>query len=52
MIIKDAIIDYVPTTYKKLTNKVKNKKTRAVLDTGVAGYIVNGDIDLIGEMFN
>ena len=51
MIIKNAI-DYVPTTYKKLKSKIKNKKARAVLDTGVGDYIVNRGIDLIGEPFN
>ena len=34
--ITDAI-DYVPKAYKKLTNKVKNKKARAMLS---ADYIV------------
>ena len=38
MIIKDAI-NYVPTGYKKLKNKIKNKKVRAVLDT-VVGTIL------------
>lgn len=40
MIIKDAI-NYVPTAYKKVINKNKNKKARAVLDTDVGEYIVN-----------
>ena len=51
MIIKD-VINYVPMACKKLTNKIKNKKTRDMLDTGVAEYIVNRGIDLIGETFN
>lgn len=51
MIINDAI-EYVPTAYKKLTNKLKNKKARAVLDTEVGDYIVNRCIDLIGEPFD
>ena len=50
-IIKDTIY-YVPTAYKKLTNKLKNKKARAVLDTEVGDYIVNRCIDLIGEPFD
>ena len=45
MIIKDAI-NYVPTVYKKVINKKKNKKARAVLDTGVGEYIVNRLIQL------
>ena len=50
-IIKDTIY-YVPKAYKKLTNKLKNKKARAVLDTEVGDYIVNRCIDLIGEPFD
>lgn len=51
MIIKDAI-DYVPMVFKKLTNEIKNKKARAVVDTSVGDYTVNRGIDLIGEPFN
>lgn len=51
MIIKD-VIDYIPTAYKKVKNKIKNKKVTAMLDTGVRDYIVNTGIDLIGELFN
>ena len=38
--ITDAI-DYVPKAYKKLTNKVKNKNARAVLN---ADYITKKGI--------
>ena len=51
MIIKDAI-DYVPMVFKKLTNEIKNKKARAVVDTSVGDYTVSRGIDLIGEPFN
>lgn len=51
MIIEDAI-DYVLTTYKELTNKIKNKKATAMLDAGVEEYIVNRGIDSVGELFN
>ena len=32
--INDAM-DYIPTAYKKIKNKIKNKKVKAVLDTGI-----------------
>ena len=46
------MIDYIPTAYKKIKNKIKNKKVTAMLDTGVGDYIVNRGIELIGELFN
>ena len=51
MMIHDSIDD-IPTAYKKLKNKIKNKKVKAVLDTSIDGYVVNKGIDLIGERFN
>ena len=51
MMIND-VIDYIPTAYNKIKNKIKNKKVKAVLDTGIDDYVVNKRIDLIGERFN
>ena len=51
MMINDSIDD-IPTAYKKLKNKIKNKKVKAVLDTSIDGYVVNKGIELIGERFN
>lgn len=53
--LKKMTIDtiyYVPTVYKNLKNKVKNKIVKSVLDTGVGDYIVNRGVGLIGEPFN
>ena len=47
MIINDAI-DYIPTAYKNIKNKI-NKKVKAVLDMGIDDYVVNTGVDLIGE---
>ena len=47
MIINDAV-DYIPTTYKKIKNKIKNKKVTVVLDTAIDDYVVDKGIDLIG----
>ena len=49
--IHDAL-DYISTAYKKLKNKIKNKKVKAVLYTGINDYVVNKGIDLIGEQFH
>ena len=49
-IISDAV-DYPPTVYKKIKNKI-NKKVKAVMNTGFADYLVNKGIELIGETFN
>ena len=49
--INDAM-DYIPTAYKKIKNKIKNKKVKAVLDTGIDDYVVNKGIELIGERFD
>ena len=46
------VIDYIPTAYNKIRNKIKNKKVKAVLDTGIDDYVVNKRNDLIGERFN
>ena len=51
MMIDDAI-DYVLMTYKKIKNKITNKKVKAVMDTGVDNYFVNRGVELIGERFN
>ena len=51
IMINDAI-DYVPTAYKKIENKITNKKVKAVMDTGVNDYLVNRGVELIGERFN
>ena len=51
MMINDAV-GYIPTTCKKIKNKVKDKNVKAVLDTGIDGYVVNKRIELIGERFN
>ena len=51
MIINVAI-DYIPTDYKNIKNKVRNKKVKSVLNTGIDDYVVNRGVDLIGERFN
>ena len=51
MVIKDAI-DYIPTAYKKLKNKITNKKAKAALNTGIDNFILNRDIKLVGELLN
>ena len=51
MIINDAI-DCIPTTYKKIKNKIINKKVKAVMNTDVDDYLVNKGVELIGESFN
>ena len=50
IIINDAI-DYIPTTYKKLKNKITNKKVKAVMHTGVDNYLVKRGVEMIGERF-
>ena len=50
MIINDAI-DYIPTAYKKIKNKITNKKVKAVMDAGVDNYLVIRGVELIGERF-
>ena len=42
---------YIPTAYKKMKNKIKNKNVKAVLDTGIDDYVPNKGIELIGESF-
>ena len=49
--INDAI-DYIPTAYKRIKNKITNEKVKAVMDTGVDNYFVNRGAELIGERFN
>ena len=44
-------IEYIPTAHKKIKNKIKTKKVKAALDTGVDYYVVNKSIELIGERF-
>ena len=41
-------IDYIPTAYKKIKNRITNKKVKAVMDTGVDGHLVNRGVELIG----
>ena len=48
MMINDAI-DYIPMVYKKIKNKITNKKVKAVMDTGVDNYLVNRGVEFIGE---
>ena len=47
MMINDAI-DFVPTTYKKIKNKITNKKVKAMMNMGVDDYLVNRGVELIG----
>ena len=49
--IKSDAID-LPTAYKKIKNKITNKKVKAVMNTGIDDYLVNKEIDLIVERFN
>ena len=51
MVIKDTI-DYTPTTFKEMKNKIMNKKSKTILDTGIGDYLANRGIDLICESFN
>ena len=51
MMVNDAI-DYILTAYKKIKNKINNKKVKAVLATGTDDYVLNKGIELIGERFN
>ena len=51
MMINDTI-DYIPTAFKEIKNKIKNKNVKAVLDTGIDDCVVNKRIELIGEIFN
>ena len=51
MMINDTI-DYIPTTCKKINNKITKKKVKAVINTGVDSYLVNRGVELIGERFN
>ena len=48
----NKVIDYIPTTYKKIKNKITNKKVKAVTDTGVENYLVNRGGELICERLN
>ena len=51
MMINDAI-DYIPTAYKKIKNKITNKKVKALMNTGVDNYLGNRRVELTGERFN
>ena len=51
MIINDAI-DYIPTDYRNIKNKIRNKKVKTVLNTAIDDYVVNRGVDQIGERFN
>ena len=48
MLINNAI-DYIPTAYKNINDKIRNKQVKAVFDTGINDYVVNKGIDLVGE---
>ena len=48
----NKVIDYIPTAYKKIKNKITNKKVKAVTDTGVENYLVNRGVELICERLN
>ena len=48
----NVTIDYIPSAYKKIKNKITNKKGKAVMNTGVDNYLVNRGVELIGECFN
>ena len=49
--IINAAIGYIPTTYKKIKNKIITKRVQAVMDTGMDDYLVNRGVQLIGERF-
>ena len=49
--MNDAI-DYIPTAYKKIKNKITNKKVKAVMNTGADDYLVKRGVELISERFN
>ena len=44
----NVAIDYIPTAYKKIKNRITNKIVEAVMDTGVDDYLVNRGIEFIG----
>ena len=44
----NVAIDYILTAYKKIKNRITNKKVEAVMGTGVDDYLVNRGIELIG----
>ena len=45
-------IDYIPTAYKKIKNRITKKKVKAVMNTAVNNYLVNRGVELTGERFN
>ena len=51
MMINDAT-DYIPIAYKKIKNKITNKKVKAVMDTGVDNYLVDNRVELIVKGLN
>ena len=51
MMINDAT-NYILTAYKKIKNKITNKKVKAVINTGVDDYLVNRGVELIGGRFS
>ena len=50
MMINDAI-DQIPTAYKKIENKITNKKVKSLMSRDVGDYLVNRGVELIGERF-
>ena len=51
MMINDAT-NYILTAYKKIKNKITNKKVKAMINTGVDDYLVNRGVELIGGRFS
>ena len=45
-------IDYIPTAYKRIKNRITKKKVKAVMNTAVNNYLVNRGVELTGERFN
>ena len=46
------VIDYIPTAYKRIKNRITKKKVKAVMNTAVNNYLVNRGVELTGERFN
>ena len=46
------INDYIPMAYKKIKYKITNKKVKVMMDAGVNDYLVNREVELIGNSTN
>ena len=46
------INDYIPMAYKKIKYKITNKKVKVMMGTGVNDYLVNREVELIGDLTN